>query len=75
MIERDIISNIYCKHKVTDLIKIENSKIWHKHHQNDLAVNFAKNMSLDHCRTSLQKHHSYNARNKKIMNLPRADNK
>ena len=56
--------------KVNHLIKLENIKMWFKHHKHQLPARLSQNMNTDQAQHSLEKQHAYNTRNKGIPNLP-----
>ena len=67
------LSEIYKTHRILNLeqsIKLENIKLWYKYHRNDLPTKLLENMGTDHHRTSIEKQHGYNTRNRGIPNLP-----
>ena len=59
--------------RINDLIQLENYKIWYKHHNKQLPRNLQEVMRTDHENVNLLKTHRYSTRNKKEINLPRAD--
>ena len=61
--------------KIDQLIKLENIKIWFKHHNNLLPTILSHNMKTDHTKRSLEKLHKYNTHNKGIPNLPNISTK
>ena len=68
---------IYKDHRILNiaqLIQLENIKMWHKYHNNQLPEKLQHNMSTDHRRKSTHKIHNYNTRNKGIPNLPQVTN-
>ena len=69
------IYNDYKILKIDQLIKLENIKIWFKHHNNLLPTRLSQNMKTDHAKCSLEKQHKYNTRNKGIPNLPHTSTK
>ena len=69
------VDEIYRTHKIlniTQMIDLENYKIWFKHYQNRLPVRLSKLMNEDQYGKSLIKEHKYNTRRKNEINSPLA---
>ena len=67
------VEDIYREYKIlnlTQMIDLENYKVWFKHYHNKLPAKFSKLMSED--RRSLVKEHRYNTRRKNEINSPLA---
>ena len=72
------LAEIYRDHRILNIdqsIRLENTKIWYKHQENQLPLKLQENMCTDHRRESTKKKHKYNTRNKEIPNLPPTSNK
>ena len=56
--------------KIEQLITLDNIKIWYKCNRNSLPTRLTENMKTDHQKSSIEKKHHYNTRNKEVPNLP-----
>ena len=72
------LQDVYKKYNIlkikSHLIKLENTKLWHKLHLDKLPLQLKQNMLHDEKKKSLTKNHSYNTRNKSLSNVPLAIN-
>ena len=67
------LQDVYKKYnilKIKSLIKLENTKLWHKLHLDKLPLQLKQNMLHDENNKSLTKNHSYNTQNKSLLNIP-----
>ena len=69
------VDNIYREHKIlklSQLIELENCKVWYKHYHSMLPTKLSKLMGEDHRGISLNKKHGYQTRKKSEINSPLA---
>ena len=70
------IESIYKKHgilPIEKLIELENYKVWYKYYHNLIPVKLRGIMTVDSNQNSIVKKHGYNTRQRKELNLPKAD--
>ena len=70
------IQTIYLKHgilPIEKLVKLENYKVWYKYYHNLIPKKLKEIMTVDSNRKSIAKTHRYNTRQRKELNLPKAD--
>ena len=70
------IQTIYLKHgilPIEKLVELENYKVWYKYYHNLIPVKLKEIMTVDSNQKSIAKTHRYNTRQRKELNLPKAD--